>query len=137
SLPGVIATDHAASPNASVRVRGRVSKDVLATMRVFVDGVELHDASALRSINPEFVERLEVRPGAAAGALRGASGGIITIVTRRDTSQANTFRPRVRALVSAGSEQSLYDEGSTLAQRHAATATGGSTAFQYLFGGGM
>ncbi len=140
-VPGFIAMDVGSSSPAMWQGRGVAFVGTPTRIRVFLNGVELDNPAHISRLNPEYVERIEVTSGFAQGAEDGATGGVIRILTKhREASIAgparSAFRPTISTLLSAGTENSLYDRNPTLTQRYALNAVGGGQRFGYFLGGG-
>ncbi|HJU65132.1 MAG TPA: TonB-dependent receptor, partial [Gemmatimonadaceae bacterium] len=106
-----------------------------APIKVYVDGVEMAFSHALAQLDPSNIERMEITRGPQASTLYGAGAivGVIQIFTRKGASTGG--RPEVTAQVAAGSLESQWSDGGTLAQEHALSISGGSGDLSYRLGG--
>jgi iron complex outermembrane receptor protein len=106
-------------------VRGASSFGVSAP-KVYIDGVEAANPLFISQLLPASIERIEVIRGPQGAGLYGADaiGGVVNVVTRRES--VGPSDPRARLQSTVGSSSSLFSPELGMSQEHAFSLRAGS-----------
>jgi outer membrane cobalamin receptor len=104
-------------------------------IKVYVDGIEVAFGHAISQLDPSSIDHIEITRGPQASTVYGAGAieGVIQIFTKKGASA--TGRTEVNTQVAAGSLESRWADGGTLAQEHALSISGASGELSYRLGG--
>lgn len=129
-IPGVFALSGGqADYFTTIYARGDGSWQADDVMKIYVDGVEVADASYITTIDPRSIERIEVVRGPQASVIYGseASSGVLQIFTKRGGDGLR--RPVLDVQASVGvveSDLKPSDGGTPLTHEYSLALSGGT-----------
>jgi outer membrane receptor protein involved in Fe transport len=135
-VPGGIAWDQGPFDYFStVFVRGASSLSFSPTLKTFIDGVEVADASYIATIDPNSVDRIEITRGPQASTLYGAGAlsGVMQIFTKK--GELGLTRPEVTTKLSTGGIGGFDGSSTAFQTDNSISVTGGEEKTSYNFGG--
>lgn len=134
-VPGAIAWDYGpGSITSPIKLRGDFDFYTTASsVKVFIDGIEVADASYLAVLPLNMIERVEVLRGPQASSLygSGATSGVVFIYTKKGKYGG----PHFNIKLSSGVIASKYVTKTAYTQDHSLNISGSSESISYNFGG--
>ncbi len=137
-IPGIFAPESGSASDfdATINVRGGSSVDGIASIKTYIDGVEVTEPLFITMLDPNSIARVEVIRGPQASTIYGsdALNGVLQIFTK--TGQLGA-KPRLDAMLSGGVQQTKWSgKSATDQQDYSASLSGGGPGFSYSVGGG-
>ena len=136
TVPGAVHTNEGpATRYGTFSVRGVSALGAAATLKVFVDGVEVSDPAYITNLDPSIVERIEVISGPQASTMYGSRSisGVMQIFTKRG-SGVDWKRPQVTGKMSLQLVESPYVDGNALGHEYNVGVSGGDNQISYNLG---
>ena len=142
SLPGISAAadvDGSANYGLSgtfnnlINIRGTATGNSYSpSIKYFLDGVEVYNASTLNFIDPNAIERIEVSKGPMSSTLYGAgsSAGIIQVFTKKGKGDT-----QIEFKTMYTSREDIYAYRNPLTSQYSLSISGGKSDFGYRISG--
>lgn len=103
--------------------------------KIYIDGVEATDPTALLTLDPRAIERIEFLPGPQASTVYGAGAlnGVLQVFLKKGTLAGG--RPRLSLRASGGTVENSFDDRIVAQHDHGARLQGGAGTASYALGG--